>query len=158
MFKLWWKSQLMTNQPKQPQVRLPHRSTKSFPYPQDYMASDFNPKHSGWGVQMMLSLFEVLHQPPAPQGEKDGGVGYHTDCGRPAGLQRRRGATRPACKKSLRSARLCSQQLSPFALMNGSHCYTLCHAGLQHRDTWQQTLSNGFLQRPCNIWKIYYLI
>lgn len=86
-----------------------------------------------------------------------GGGGYHMNYGRPAGPQQCWSAVCPACKRDC-STRLCYQQLLPIALMNDSYCYTLCHAGLQHRDTWQQTLSNGFQQRMCNVWKICYLI
>lgn len=80
---------------------------------------------------MMLSLLEVLHQLPAP---REVGGGNHKSYGRPAGPQQCCSAVRPACERGFFTL-LCYQQPLPFALMNGSYCYTLCHTGLQHRDT-----------------------
>lgn len=64
-----------------------------------------------WGVGMMLSLLEVLHQQPAPRGED------HTNYGRPAGPQQCCSAVCPACNIGY-STQLCFQQLLSIALMN----------------------------------------
>lgn len=104
------------------------------------------------GVRMMLSLLEVLHQLPTPQG----GGGYHKNYGGPAGPQQCWSTVCPACKRGSSTLRC-----SPTAIIRCINEWVLLldtesHRATAHRNTWHQTISNGFTQKMC--FKPYYPI